>query len=603
MIRLRPIAPSRSSHLAIVLCLAGAVATLSAQQTVATAPSGSGSVSGRVVDATTNQPIDGARVTGRLGRAQAFSPVVTAPDGTFTIAGVPAGDLNLSASKSGYGTGSFGLRAANGLSQVFDLAEGEHATDVAIKIWKFATLSGFVTDEAGRPAARIEVTVLPVGVIAGRAGVEAGRSVSTDQTGYYSFSGLVPARYIVTAWAGSSEAPSGRAGGGGARQFLEAYPRLFFPDALSASEATSVELAPGQVRNDVDFALHTRDTVSVSGIVTGLPGGVSVSRVELVRESTASGVWSNFSTASVGIGGGGFSFPRVPPGRYTVRIVEFPSTAVISGGTVVTQLTLAGSLGLTRAGSSTVALAPMAPGATWWGEAPVTVGESAVTGVSVPMQKGARLRGALAFDGAGAKPTPEGLLQSAIGVVAPDGRRLPSFQMARLERDSTFTTVGLPPGTYALIPLAGVSSLSGGPATWPETWTSIRTSIAGQDQPGELIHLGTEDVTLALTLSETPTVLSGMVTDASGAPDPETSVYIFRSDRALWTAGAPSREVRPNRHGRYRADLPPGEYFVVATSEAPSLWMEAASLETLAGKATRVRLERGDKVVQGLIAR
>lgn len=601
-----------------VVTVAGTVVVARPQQPAPAASSGSGSITGRVIDATTNQPVAGARVSARTRRGLQAQPAQTGADGTFALSGVPSGDLTLSATKAGYGAGTFGMRFANGSSQAFDLAADERAAGVVLKIWKSASLSGFVTDESGRPAARIEVTALPVGVIAGRLGVEAGRSVLTDQTGYYSIGGVAPARYVVTAWAGTAEPTEGRAGGGGARQHMAEYPRLFFPDALSASEGTILELTPGEARNDVDFSLRTRPMVAVSGVVSGLPAGATVSNAELVREPAATGVWSDFSTASVPITAGAFTFPRVPPGRYTVRVVEFPALPASpgpvligpgplpagSGATiVVTQLSLAGSLGLTRNGVPNVPLTPIAAGPTWWGESTVTVGDSPVTTVSIAMHKGARLRGVLSFDGAGARPTPEGLLQSAMGVVAPDGRQLPSFQMARLERDSSFTTVGLPPGTYALIPLAGVMSLSGSPPTWPETWTSVRTSINGQDQAGELIHLGTDDLTVSVTLSETPTILSGVVTDASGAVRSDASVYIFRSDRKLWTAGAPSREVRPNRRGAYRADLPPGEYLVLATSAAPLLWMEAAALEKLATSATLVRLTRGDKLTQNLTAR
>jgi len=590
----------------VVVVVALAAAVLSAQQVSqpATAVAGTGTIAGRVIDAATNQPVEGARVTARTGRNQPPLSVQSGPGGAFLITGVVGSDnIGLSAFLNGYGTGSYGMRVANGPSQAFDLATAEHATGVVLKLWKSASLSGFVTDGSGRPADRVEVTALPVGVIAGRIGVEAGRSVFTDQQGFYSIGSVVPARYIVTAWAGSAEPVEGRVGGGGARQQLSDYPRLFFPAALSAAEATVVELAPGEARNDIDFSFRTRPMVQVSGVVSGLPAGVTVTRTELVRDSAATGVWSDFSTALATVSAGGFVFPRVPPGRYTVRAVAFPTPVPVPDASVVTQLSLAGSLGLTRTGNPLLPLAPIAPDPTWWGEASVTVAESPVATVSIAMRKGARLRGTLTFDGAGARPSPEGLLQSAIGVVAPDGRRLPSFQMARLERDSSFITVGLPPGTYALIPLAGVMSLSGGAPTWPETWTSVRTSIAGQDQPGELISLGSDDVTVALTLSETPTVLSGVVTDASGRVRSDASVYIFRSDRRLWTAGAPSREVRPNRRGAYRADLPPGEYLVVASSTAPLLWMEAASLEKLAATATVVRLVRGDKRVQDLIVR
>jgi hypothetical protein len=193
----------------VVVVVALAAAVLSAQQVSqpATAVAGSGTIAGRVIDATTNQPVEGARVSARTGRNQPVLSVQSGADGTFLITGLAGNDnIGLSAFRSGYGTGSYGMRVANGPSQAFDLAAAEQATGVVLKLWKSASLSGFVTDGSGRPADRVEVTALPVGVVAGRIGVEAGRSVFTDQQGFYSIGSVVPARYVVTAWAGSAEA-------------------------------------------------------------------------------------------------------------------------------------------------------------------------------------------------------------------------------------------------------------------------------------------------------------------------------------------------------------------------------------------------------------
>jgi hypothetical protein len=577
-----------------------------ARQDPAPRPAVPPSISGRVVDATNGQPIASAQVSVRLiGRVSSVPAVQTDVDGRFTIAGFPAGRWNLSAFRAGYLGGGFGMRAPNGSVQEFDLGEGEQATDVVLKLWKAASVSGFVTDGSGRPVGGVAVTVYPVGVIAGRRSIEAGRRILTDNQGYYSVPTLAPVPYIVSAYPGSIEPVTGRSGGDGARQRLDDYPRVFFPDALTAADGRVLDLAPGETRNDIDFSLHPRTTFPVSGMLTGRPPAAAPAagaRVELVRESTAAGVWSSLSTASAPVTAGIFTFPRVPPGRYAAKVVEFPVVRAQPGTIVVSQLTLAGSLGFTREGVGQILpLMPIAKTETWWGAEPVTVIDATVGDLTIGMHKGARLTGTLVFDGTGARPTPEGLLQSAIGVVAPDGQRVPSFQMARLEADSTFLTAGLPPGTYALLPLAGVGLLSGGPPTWPETWTSIRTSIDGQDQPGELIHLGERDLTVTLTLSERPTELSGVVRDAAGTARPDASIYIFRSDRALWTAGAPSREVRPNRRGEYRADLPPGEYLVTASATAPVSWMESAALARLADGATAVRLVRGDKRVQDLV--
>ena len=88
-----------------------------------------GSVSGKVTDAKTGQPISGAKVTASGTGAS----VTTAGDGTYTINNVPAGMASLTASKTGYEskTLSVDLVADSHATLNFALTQGASPTDIA----------------------------------------------------------------------------------------------------------------------------------------------------------------------------------------------------------------------------------------------------------------------------------------------------------------------------------------------------------------------------------------------------------------------------------------------------------------------------------------
>ena len=97
----------RQLFLALVAGLLG-VAGLSAQST--------GTVVGRVVDATTQEPMSGVTVSVAERRA------VTNAEGRFSISGVPAGGQTLRATRIGYGTVTAGVMVVAGQTVAADLA-------------------------------------------------------------------------------------------------------------------------------------------------------------------------------------------------------------------------------------------------------------------------------------------------------------------------------------------------------------------------------------------------------------------------------------------------------------------------------------------------
>src|SRR6185436_14697850 len=122
----------------------------------------------------------------------------------------------------------------------------------------------------------------------------------------------------------------------------------------------------------------------------------------------------------------------------------------------------------------------------------------------------------------------------------------------------TFSTVGLPPGTYSLMVLPPRFAVPGSDPgnNWLTRWPSARTTQDVQPLGAGLIQLGTVDVDVTMTFSTQPLGgIQGAVLDAAGKPVPEASVFIVHADRRLWTAGAAAREVRPGRRGSYEASL------------------------------------------------
>jgi protocatechuate 3,4-dioxygenase beta subunit len=177
------------------------------------------SVSGRVVDADSGQPIAGALVRmqsrqlaaaataeGRgRGRGMNAVPlpgmpngeppgsalVVTDSDGTFRFVALPAGATQLTPSAAGY----LAPRTPN---RAVQLEDAEQRTGVLLKLSKAASISGIVTDEAGEPVVGIPVRALrrqtPSGVPVWAFDGPIGR---TDDRGMYRIDGIRPGEVYV----------------------------------------------------------------------------------------------------------------------------------------------------------------------------------------------------------------------------------------------------------------------------------------------------------------------------------------------------------------------------------------------------------------------
>jgi hypothetical protein len=540
-------------------------------------------VAGVVLDAF-GQPVSGARVSlSTTGGARPIAAVETGADGRFTLPGLAADNsYSVAASKAGYSGGFLGQLSPAGTPALPTRARDLAASAIRLRLWKNAVISGRVVDDANEPVVRTTVWALRRIPGGGPSVFTRQGSTTTDDLGAYRIIGLAPGDYLVAVPSASSQRRIG----------LEPadFPAVFYNQARSASTAIQIPLTSAEERHGVDFVVTAASPLSVSGRVVGLAGDAAPVTVRLRPvDGGAGGAVADIDTQSVlADRDGSFSLRRVPPGHYAVSVLAFPSDperaqAVQGARTVLVPM--AGSL-------------PSVPvGPTWWGETVAVVDTEPLKDVVVPVESGRRIQGAVDFGGR--QPRSQGIerLEWAVVVRPLDPPVLGSLPLARIEADGRFTTVGLPPGAYALSPfLRGV-----------ERWRLESVSVAGRRLDDGVIRLGRTDVTqVVLTLTDASAEIAGVVRGRDGLARDDAIVYLFPADARLWVSSGPGRfaSIGSVLRGAYRVDgLLPGEYYLIAILDgAGDDWRSPAVLHFLASRAVRVRLQDRDSITLDLVA-
>lgn len=603
-----------------------------------------GAISGVVIDGATGKPISGATVSfwsfDTRDPGSYRQSILTDPKGRFVFMGLPATDgCNLFASKSGYADGGLVPGPGFRTDRAMALKKDEWVPNVTLTLWRNGGISGRIVDESNEPVVGIPVRALRVIFAAGVPHVAAGPIATTDDRGVYRIASLPAGKYLVMVPSVQSSVPestsartlAGRtndpspnepplANGAGlnlggdrlvignyvtpppATDRLMAYPTVFYPGVALLTSATPIDLAQGQERGDVDFALRPVPTVRVSGTV------VSSGRLDpnfvlrlLPRGSENLGVGSEQATALVSASGA-FTFLGVPSGSYT-----------IDAGLNVNRFSAASAWGPRTPGmfhgQSGGTSAPSAPddvGLTMqrkdivdreWAELPIDVGADDVTGLRVALQPTVTVSGEIVWDGpAGTYTNPaSGQTYPAIPSIliepaAGDPRLFPTFTgpggpPARQQ----FSIAGLRAGEYVIRPSA-----------YPGA-TVVRIIANGQDVTTRTIDTSAGDISnVVVTMTNRTTSLSGSVSDVTESGR-QTSVVVFPVEKRQWSRyGLTPFTIKATSFlgPRYTVTgLPPGDYFVVAVDAAfGGAWRDPAWLDAASRIATPVTLKWDEPV-------
>jgi hypothetical protein len=599
---------------------------------------GTGLISGKVVDAATDQPIDGATLTvvgrsqvsptpgpQRGGGAPAQTRLITGADGRFVMHDLPAGNFGLNATAPGYTGGSYGQPQPSSSGQPLTLADGERVTDAKIRLWKTAVLTGTVLDDAGEPAVGIDVRAYRRVATGGRVRFAQEGNAMTDDRGVYRISSLTPGQFIVAVPQIQSTMPmvlldsmlqsltaASPVGAGMIAELMSsgptmrgssgvrvgdsmlasdngaavlagdgrvlAYQTIFFPSASTASQATTITLRSGEERSDADVQLRVVPTARVSGIVTTPTGPAGMTSVRLIPVTASD---SNGLDLDVGNtttrADGTFTFLGIPPGQYLARVFKparQPIPPELASNPMV-QMALGGS------GGASVAL---------YGDAPITVSGTDVSDLTVVLLPGVKLSGRFEFVGASAPPTPQQLRAATITAQSSDARRIGGPPNQTPNDQGEFTLSGFPAGTYVM-----AASVPG--ATW-----IVKSILAdGRNVTREPLEVKDADIGgIVVTFTDRIGQMSGTVHGPTGAAlAPGATVFLVPSDYRDWIGTSDGRAIRtaPIVKGAYTiGGLLAGDYLMAAIDglDMPDA-RDVAFFDAIARVATHVTLADGEK--------
>jgi protocatechuate 3,4-dioxygenase beta subunit len=638
-------------------------------------PPATGMILGQVVDASTGRPLAGALVSLTSSPLAAAAGPVNAADvielaatqtpnvptrviadgeGRFVFRALAKGRYSFSASAPGYLVGGYGQRRAGGPTLPLELETGEKVLDAVFRMWKSATISGTVLDEAGEPVIGASVRTLRRGIVAGRTRWTLSLAATTDDRGMYRISGLQPGDYSVALMSSTSSLPAAtvdayreaiQSSPGGSPPLIRelqasgapfpsfagirvgdqilqqslgiargaaspapsedgkilTYPTTYHPAATAAAEMTVITLASGEERSGIDLHLRLVPTFKVSGIVNGSDGpapnmGVRLLPAGMDDFSSESGLEAAITATDAR---GAFIFLGVPAGAYTLKVLKTPRPELPTGLSEGMVMVSSGTSGIafgTSLGPSTMPPAPLPTEPTLWGSLAVSVSEADVTGLNVTLRAGFRVTGRVEFEGTAAPPAADQLQRMSVTLQPLDARVAGIVTPGRVTPDSQFRTLGYPPGRYYVT--------AGGAGT---NWTLKAAMLGGRDVSDEPLELGSEDVGgVVLVFTDKPSQLSGTVRNPQGQGDADADVVVFPANHQLWKEAVNprrARSVRTAKTGVYTIQgLPPGDYYVVAIGSTSTRdWQDPKFLEAAAPLATRVTILIGDKKTQDLV--
>jgi carboxypeptidase family protein len=552
----------------------------------ARAPAGTGSIAGVVTTAdTSNRPLRHASVV--LIGATTGTLLVSSTDeaGAFVFANLPADRYTIGASKAPYLGAVAGARRAARPGTPIVLAQGQNVTDVAVRLYLGASISGTVTTDDGQPAVNASIG-LQQRKLEGttRIFVPEGAPVLTDDRGRYRFFGLAPGEYIVASRgmgrsgarplsdAEVDAALKGNAVAGVAPppavalpSSLQPYASVFYPGTTRPNDATPLRLAAGEDREGVDFRLISARVAQINGVIT-IDDGRPLEPARVLLSAAADGTQA-FGAISIRTGPDGkFGIGGVSPGTYTATAFGSGQQAGFFATTTIEVDGVDQTLVLTL-------------------RAPLTLSARLVfEGASPPSLAGRRV----GFD--------------PMAALTPDARP----QVSLTDATGAFSIVQVTPGQY----LVG-GPLFFGASSDSVTWSLSSVVVDGNDVTDRPLTITADAPPKSLVVSygDRWQGLSGRLVLASGAPATDYTMIVFPADKTYWIPNSRRiRTARPATTGEFTLSgpgpltVPPGDYLLAAVTDLDRYEeFDPALLGSLVAGAVPLTLQPGQQKVQDLV--
>jgi protocatechuate 3,4-dioxygenase beta subunit len=535
-------------------------------------PAATGFISGQVVEGGSTRPVPGATATLTFVTPRGPARQIIADGrGRYVFSGLAAGEFRLTADKTGWRTGAFGLdRPAGGLApsgEVLTLAPGGRAT-ATVPVWRPALISGRVTDDAGQPLAAARVAAMQWAATRGRRNLVQVNTAVTDDRGQFTLS-VQPGEYMIAAISDQVRNLRGRS---------HVFRQTFYPRSPATTGSTTVTVRSGDERNGIDIQLPLEPAVRVTGVLNRTDAGAMPQRLEALRFD--SDVPRQFAARPVDAQGR-FAFENLPAGRYVLQ----------------TPLLSLGNQDPSRSQEL-------------WARVLLDVADRDLD-LAVDLRRPLLVSGRVSFDGS----TPVSAGGVSIGVRLFREEDLPLTDVipgnVPVGPDGRFT-LAVTPGRYVISSGVAVQSIQDlrnepSPVSVAARSWSLRTgTYAGRDAADIPIAVTGDISNLDLTFTDRSPVLRGRVSSRQGSIE-AAQLLAFPADESLWSEFAVGRRFLGRRlpaDGSFELrNLPEGIYFLAAVRSMPQdyeAWRNPAFLERVARDARRVTLLEGQTTTQDI---
>ena len=507
------------------------------------APQGTATLRGRVYAADSGQPLRKAQVRIFAPDIRENRMATTDTDGKFEFTEVRAGRYTINASKGSYVGLSYGQQRPTDLGKPLQILDNQTVERLDFSLPHGSIVTGRIVDEFGEPMSDVQIAAQRYQFAQGqRRLVPAGRGASTDDLGEFRLFGIPPGQYYLSATWRNQNAMNPTV------DDRTAYAPMYFPGTDNPAQAQRITLAVGQELSDIVMALKPMRATRVTGTVVTSDGGPMAGMVMVV--STAGGGF-NFSSGGPVRPDGTFILNGLAPGEYTVRAqsggmggpdAETAMEKITATGADITDLRLVGAKPSTIGGR--ILVDPAAAAAM----------PSTVMVAPMPVDPGA-----MSFGGIGP------------GRMTDDG----SFELKAS------------PGRYRI-------NFVNAPAGW--TIRSVRLNGTDVTDSGIDCKPNENISGIEVELTNKPTTVSGLVTNARGETVKDYSAIAFAQDKEQWKGNTRYQGTgRPDQDGRFKITLPPGDYYVIALDKLePGQQGDPDFLDTIRTKATVVTIREGD---------
>ena len=275
-------------------------------------PTGTSVVRGRIIDASTGAPLRKAVVRISGAEIREMRSTTTDLEGRYEFRDLPAGRLNVSASKAGYVDSSYGQTRPQEPAKQVQIGEKQVVDKIDVALPRGSVITGRVLDEFGEPIA--DVQVMPMRnqfTPTGPRPMPMGRQAATNDIGEFRLFGLAPGQYLIAATyrqmmfnGASTDDGSG-------------YATTYYPGTANIAEAQSLSIDLGTSVSDVTLMLVSTRTARVSGTAVDIEG-------RPLRQGSVMAMPRVGGMAMPAGGGqirpdGTFTINGVAPGEYTLR--------------------------------------------------------------------------------------------------------------------------------------------------------------------------------------------------------------------------------------------------------------------------------------------